>query len=133
MNTSKTLETETLIQWRLDLIELIYIYIKRERERERERGMEEPRGEGRGEGWWWWAAASSAQLVAGIAAYRRGSGEGAVMPFKAFSIATLFVSAGATAVAGTLQASGIHTVDDMKEVGLRIRRWMMTAATNKQD
>ncbi|KAM0934274.1 hypothetical protein DsansV1_C32g0222311 [Dioscorea sansibarensis] len=94
--------------------------------------MEEPRGEGRGDGWWWWAAASSAQLAAGIVAYRRGSGEGAVMPFKAFSIATLFVSAGATAVAGALQASGIHTVDDMKEVGLRIRRWI-TAATNKQD
>ena len=60
---------------------------------------------------WWWAAASTAQLAVGIASYRRGCGEsGFGMPFKAFAIATLFIGAGATAVAGTLHASGINTV-----------------------
>nr|XP_010919665.1 uncharacterized protein LOC105043703 [Elaeis guineensis] len=80
---------------------------------------------GGGEGWWWWAAASSAQLTAGIAWYRRGCGKsGAMMPFKAFAIATVFVSGGATAAAGALHATGIRTVDDMKKVGSGIRRWM---------
>ncbi|XP_019709263.1 uncharacterized protein [Elaeis guineensis] len=46
----------------------------------------------------------------------RSRKSGTVMPFKAFSIATLFVGAGATAVAC------IHTVDDVKEVGAGIRR-----------
>ncbi|KAJ0961911.1 hypothetical protein J5N97_029739 [Dioscorea zingiberensis] len=99
--------------------------------------MTETRGEGGSGGWWWWAAASSAQLAAGIMAYRRGSGDGAVaatvMPFKAFSIATLFVGAGAAAAGGALQATGIHSVDDMNEIGLRVRRWMTRAATSKTD
>lgn len=66
---------------------------------------------GGGEGWWWWAAASSAQLTAGIAWYRSGCGKsGAMMPFKAFAIATVFVSAGATSAAGAIHAAGIRTV-----------------------
>ncbi|RZR73314.1 hypothetical protein BHM03_00022652 [Ensete ventricosum] len=61
--------------------------------------------------WWWWAAASSSQLVAGIAWYRRGyCGNGVTMPFKAFAIATMFVGSGATAVGGSLLATGIHDV-----------------------
>ncbi|XP_042380785.1 uncharacterized protein LOC121977616 isoform X2 [Zingiber officinale] len=77
--------------------------------------------------WPWWAAASSAQLTAGIAWYRRGyCGSGASMPFKAFAIATLFVGAGSTAVRSALLAAGIRTVDDMKEVGAGLRRWMRT-------
>lgn len=60
---------------------------------------------------WWWAAASGAQLAVGMASYRRGCGEsGYSMPFKAFAIATLFIGAGATAVAGALHATGINTV-----------------------
>ncbi|XP_042386019.1 uncharacterized protein LOC121977616 isoform X1 [Zingiber officinale] len=60
--------------------------------------------------WPWWAAASSAQLTAGIAWYRRGyCGSGASMPFKAFAIATLFVGAGSTAVRSALLAAGIRT------------------------
>ncbi|XP_020594953.1 uncharacterized protein LOC110035044 isoform X2 [Phalaenopsis equestris] len=69
----------------------------------------ETSGGGDDELWWW--AASSGQLAAGVAFYRRGCGtSGAAMPFKAFAIATLFVGAGAAAVAGTLHASGIHSV-----------------------
>ncbi|XP_073111783.1 uncharacterized protein [Elaeis guineensis] len=78
---------------------------------ERGGGGEEMEGEGGGgKGWWWWAAASSAQLTAGIAWYQRGCGKsGAMMPFKAFAIATVFVSGGATAAAGALHATGIRT------------------------
>ncbi|THU55226.1 hypothetical protein C4D60_Mb11t04340 [Musa balbisiana] len=87
--------------------------------------MEEAAGGG-GRRWWWWAAASSTQLAAGIAWYRRGcSGSGVTMPFKAFAIATMFVGSGATAVGGALLATGIDDVDDMKEVGASVRRWMM--------
>ncbi|WOL10207.1 hypothetical protein Cni_G18961 [Canna indica] len=76
--------------------------------------------------WLWWAAASSAQLAAGITLYRRGyDGSGVSMPFKAFAIATLIVGAGATAVGGSLRATGIDSVEDMKEIGAGIRRWMI--------
>ncbi|KAG0472648.1 hypothetical protein HPP92_014063 [Vanilla planifolia] len=79
-----------------------------------------------GDEWWWWAASSS-QTAAGILFYRRGCGRsGAAMPFKAFAIASLFVSAGAAGSVGALHAAGIHTVDDMKEVGKGIRRWIKT-------
>ncbi|KAG9452206.1 hypothetical protein H6P81_005110 [Aristolochia fimbriata] len=71
-------------------------------------------------GTWWWAAAS-AQLALGLAAYRRGSG-GSLMPVKAFGVASLFVGAGATALAGVVRVNGIHTVDDLKGMGASIRR-----------
>ncbi|XP_072987321.1 uncharacterized protein [Typha latifolia] len=87
----------------------------------------EEKNDGVGEGKWrWWAAASSAQMAAGIAWYRRGFSESAAtaMPFKAFAIATLFVGAGAAAFPAALFATGIHTVGDMKDVGASIQRWM---------
>ncbi|TVU14982.1 hypothetical protein EJB05_38479, partial [Eragrostis curvula] len=75
--------------------------------------------------WPWWAAASAAQVAVGAAWFRRGRGGAAfAMPFKAFSIASLFVGAGATAVAAGVSAAGIGSVEKMKGVGASIRRWM---------
>ncbi|MQM10665.1 hypothetical protein Taro_043566 [Colocasia esculenta] len=75
---------------------------------------------------WVWAAATSAQLAAGVASYRRGYPGGRVnpslMPFKAFLVASLFVGAGATAVMGAVRAAGIRKVEDMKGVGASVRR-----------
>ncbi|KAF8688020.1 hypothetical protein HU200_042510 [Digitaria exilis] len=77
------------------------------------------------ERWPWWAAASAAQAATGAAWFRRGKGGSALaMPFKAFGIASLFVGAGATAVAAGVLASGVGSVEDMKGVGASIRRWM---------
>ncbi|GFP79767.1 hypothetical protein PHJA_000120200 [Phtheirospermum japonicum] len=43
-------------------------------------------------GYCWWAAVSTAKLGLGISAIRRGhAGESTFMPFKAFSVASLFV------------------------------------------
>ncbi|XP_043717174.1 uncharacterized protein LOC122665163 [Telopea speciosissima] len=79
-------------------------------------------GDGGDGHWWWWAIGSSAQLVAGVASYRRGfGGDSCFMPFKAFAVASLFVGSGATAFAGFLHASGIHKVEDLKKVGSSIR------------
>ncbi|XP_010275375.1 PREDICTED: uncharacterized protein LOC104610456 [Nelumbo nucifera] len=79
-------------------------------------------GGGSDNGYWWWAVASSAQLTLAISSYRKGYvGDSCFMPFKAFSVASLLVGAGATAVAGFLHASGIRTVEDLKEVGGSIR------------
>ncbi|XP_031502796.1 uncharacterized protein LOC116265928 isoform X2 [Nymphaea colorata] len=73
-------------------------------------------------GTWWWAVAGSAQLVAGLAAYRRGSGgSSTMMPFKAFGVASLFVGSASCAVAGVVHASGIRQVDDLKRLGQSIR------------
>lgn len=61
--------------------------------------------------WIWWAAASSAQVVAGVAWCRRGySGTGASMPLKAFANATLFLSAAASAATASFFASGFQSV-----------------------
>ncbi|XP_031503513.1 uncharacterized protein LOC116266431 [Nymphaea colorata] len=50
----------------------------------------------------------SAQLVAGLAEYRRGTGGSSTMiPFKAFGVASLFVGTASCTVAGVLHASGI--------------------------
>ncbi|KAJ8625938.1 hypothetical protein MRB53_019245 [Persea americana] len=85
-----------------------------------------------GNGFWWWAGASSAQLAAGVAACRRGfRGRDTLMPIKAFGVASLFVGAGATAFAGFLYASGIHKVDDMKEVGKSFRKKMRVPPREK--
>ncbi|KAF6149904.1 hypothetical protein GIB67_008625 [Kingdonia uniflora] len=78
-------------------------------------------GEKRSSEHWWWASASSAQLIAGITYYRRGVNESQLMPFKAFSVASLFVGAGATTFLAFLRASGIHKVEDLKELGANIR------------
>ncbi|XP_009789350.1 uncharacterized protein [Nicotiana sylvestris] len=70
----------------------------------------------------WWAAASTGQLVWGIHAFRKGyAGECRLMPLKAFGVASLFVGAIASASVASLQASGIHSVEDMKAVGASIR------------
>ncbi|OVA03978.1 hypothetical protein BVC80_453g1 [Macleaya cordata] len=79
-------------------------------------------GGGGVDGYWWWALASSAQMAAGIASYKRGkNGDSRFMPFKAFSVASLFVGAGATAVAGLINAAGIHKVEDLKQLGANVR------------
>lgn len=71
---------------------------------------------------WWWGIGSTAQLGWGIRAMRKGyAGDGRLMPVKAFAVASLFVGAAATASVAALRASGIHTVEDMKEVGANIR------------
>ncbi|XP_062226343.1 uncharacterized protein LOC133924703 [Phragmites australis] len=87
--------------------------------------MDERSGGGEEGMWPWWAAASASQAGAGVAWFRRGMGGAAVaMPFKAFAIASLFVGAGATAVAAGVLAAGVGSVEEMKGVGASIRRWM---------
>ncbi|XP_073122297.1 uncharacterized protein [Henckelia pumila] len=62
------------------------------------------------EQYWWWAAASAAQLGWGISSFRKGhAGDSRLMPFKAFSVASLFVGASACAAIASLRASGIHS------------------------
>ncbi|KAL3833080.1 hypothetical protein ACJIZ3_007816 [Penstemon smallii] len=74
------------------------------------------------EEYWWWGAASTAQLGWGIYVYRKFyAGESRLMPFKAFSVASLIVGASATAAVASLRASGVHSVQDMKTVGANIR------------
>ncbi|KAL7258604.1 hypothetical protein ACSBR1_004677 [Camellia fascicularis] len=65
---------------------------------------------GGGGGYWWWSAASTAQLALGIKSYRKGfSGDSRFMPLKAFSVASLFVGATASAAVAFLHSSGIHS------------------------
>ncbi|CDP20669.1 unnamed protein product [Coffea canephora] len=74
------------------------------------------------EGYWYWAGASSVQLLWAILSLRRGyAGDSRLMPFKAFGVASLFVGSAASATIGSLRASGIHSVDDMKTLGANIR------------
>ncbi|KAG8363430.1 hypothetical protein BUALT_Bualt19G0021800 [Buddleja alternifolia] len=74
------------------------------------------------EEYWWWAAASAAQLGWGISIFRKGyGGDSHFMPFKAFSVASLFVGAAATAAVASLRSSGVHSVQDLKAVGTNIR------------
>ncbi|KAF9617513.1 hypothetical protein IFM89_036717 [Coptis chinensis] len=76
------------------------------------------------EGYWWWALASTTQAVTGVITYRRGrriESSSYTIPFKAFFVASLIVGAGATAVAGCLNASGIHKIEDLKVVGRNLR------------
>ncbi|XP_065633813.1 uncharacterized protein LOC112033849 isoform X1 [Quercus suber] len=57
----------------------------------------------------WWALASAAQLGWAISSFKRGhAGDSHFMPFKAFSVASLFVGATATAAVSVLHVSGIH-------------------------
>ncbi|KAL6965079.1 hypothetical protein U1Q18_036137 [Sarracenia purpurea var. burkii] len=84
--------------------------------------MEEIGVAGSGGGDWWWTAASTAQLALGIKSYRRGySGDCRHMPLKAFAVASLFVGATASAVVAVLRSSGIHTVEDIKQLGANVR------------
>nr|POE64074.1 hypothetical protein CFP56_08446 [Quercus suber] len=59
----------------------------------------------------WWALASAAQLGWAISSFKRGhAGDSHFMPFKAFSVASLFVGATATAAISVLHVSGIHKI-----------------------
>uniref|UniRef100_A0A7N0UR16 Uncharacterized protein n=1 Tax=Kalanchoe fedtschenkoi TaxID=63787 RepID=A0A7N0UR16_KALFE len=58
---------------------------------------------------WWWALASASQLTWAISASRRVCSY-RLVPYKALGVATLFVSAGASAAVSTLHACGIRTV-----------------------
>ncbi|KAG6749298.1 hypothetical protein POTOM_046342 [Populus tomentosa] len=72
--------------------------------------------------WWWWTMASMAKLGWGISAYKRGfAGDSRLMPLKAFAVASLFVGSAASASIASLQASGIHKVQDLIELGENIR------------
>ncbi|KAJ4847651.1 hypothetical protein Tsubulata_002764 [Turnera subulata] len=58
----------------------------------------------------------------GVSSFRRGhAGDSRLMPFKAFAVASLFVGSAASASVAGLQASGIHKVEDLMEVGANIR------------
>ncbi|XP_026424822.1 uncharacterized protein LOC113321147 [Papaver somniferum] len=73
-------------------------------------------------GYWWWGLASAAQLAIGIRSYRRGyNGDGTLMPFKAFGVASIFLGSGAAAITGLLNLSGMHKVEDFKRLGANIR------------
>lgn len=72
--------------------------------------------------WWWWAMASMAKFGWGISAYKRGfAGDSRLMPLKAFAVASLFVGSAASASIASLQASGIHKVQDLIELGANVR------------
>ncbi|PIA50333.1 hypothetical protein AQUCO_01300818v1 [Aquilegia coerulea] len=93
--------------------------------REEESSISDNYSDGGGdiEGHWWWALASATQAVTGIVAYRRGrrSESQFLMPLRAFFVASLVVGSGATAIAGCLSASGIHKIEDLKNVGKNLR------------
>ena len=72
--------------------------------------------------WWWWAMASMAQLGWGVSAYKRGyAGDSRLMPLKAFAVASLILGSAASASIASLQASGIHKVQDFVDLGANIR------------
>ncbi|KAL5728412.1 hypothetical protein ACHQM5_001502 [Ranunculus cassubicifolius] len=81
---------------------------------------------GKIEGYWWWGLASSAQAVTAAVSYQRGrrSESSFSMPFRAFFVSSLIVGTGATAVAGLLNASGVHKLEDLKNVGKNVRTGM---------
>ncbi|KAJ4727238.1 StAR lipid transfer-like protein [Melia azedarach] len=84
--------------------------------------MEAEESGGGGGTHWWWALASAAQLGCGIWSFRKGyAGDSCLMPIKAFGVASLFVGSAASASAAFLQASGIHKVEDLIDVGANIR------------
>ncbi|GLJ11190.1 hypothetical protein SUGI_0145920 [Cryptomeria japonica] len=66
-------------------------------------------GGGRGGAGFWWVAGGVTQLAVATVAYRRGCGD-ALMPVKAFGVASLYVGAAACALGGALHHSGIHQV-----------------------
>eukprot|EP00897_Mesotaenium_endlicherianum_P006481 jgi/Mesen1/5861/ME000298S05130 len=69
-----------------------------------------------------WPCAVGAVGQFALAAYmkRRGDG-GALMPMKAFAVASLIVGGGAFGLLSLVQASGVRSVDDAKAVGRSIR------------
>ncbi|GFQ05132.1 hypothetical protein PHJA_002657300, partial [Phtheirospermum japonicum] len=62
-------------------------------------------------GYCWWAAASTTKLGLGISAIKRGhAGESTFMPFKAFSVASLFVGVAASAAMASLHSSDLQSI-----------------------
>ncbi|GFP83540.1 hypothetical protein PHJA_000497400, partial [Phtheirospermum japonicum] len=60
-------------------------------------------------GYCWWAAASTAKLGLGISTIRRAhAGESTFMPFKAFSVASLFVGVAASAAVNQVGGDRAH-------------------------
>ncbi|KAL6507521.1 hypothetical protein OROGR_023716 [Orobanche gracilis] len=84
-------------------------------------GTEPSGGSGVGS-WVKWSAVSAFQLGIGIYSYRKvQAGECRLMPLKAFGIASLFVGAGFTSFVAIVTANGVHSVNDVIEVGANIR------------
>ncbi|CAM8935468.1 hypothetical protein QQ045_014977 [Rhodiola kirilowii] len=69
---------------------------------------------------WWWALSTAAQLTWAISASRRDC-HYRLVPYKALGVATLFVSAGASAAISTLHACGIRTVKDIQELSQKTK------------
>ncbi|GFP98877.1 hypothetical protein PHJA_002031600, partial [Phtheirospermum japonicum] len=62
-------------------------------------------------GYCWWAAASTAKLGLGISAIKRGrTDESTFMPFKAFSVASLFVGVSASTSMASLRSFDLQSV-----------------------
>ncbi|EOX96415.1 StAR-related lipid transfer protein 9, putative [Theobroma cacao] len=83
--------------------------------------VEESGGDGdrpRVQSHWYWATASVAQFGWAVSSYRKGyAGDHRLMPMKTFAVASLFLGASASASVAFLNASGIHKVEDLMEVG----------------
>ncbi|VAH50752.1 uncharacterized protein LOC119365315 [Triticum dicoccoides] len=78
----------------------------------------------KGKAWPWWLGASAAQITGALVWFRRGKGgSDMTMPFRAFAVASLFVGAGATTVTAGVSAAGVGSVEEMKGLGARIRKW----------
>ncbi|CAJ1779713.1 unnamed protein product [Sphenostylis stenocarpa] len=71
---------------------------------------------------WWWGVASAAQMGLGMRSLAKGyAGDSRFMPFKAFTVASLFVGSAASASVLLLQANGINGVEDVMEAGANLR------------
>lgn len=68
-----------------------------------------------------WACGAGGQAMAARILAKRGDG-GLSMPLRAFSVASLILGAGFCAMGGTLWASGIREVEDLRSMGRTIRR-----------
>jgi len=67
-----------------------------------------------------WACGAASQAMAARMLTKRGDG-GLSMPLRAFSIASLVLGAGVCAMGGTLWASGIREVEDLRSMGRTVR------------
>ncbi|XP_024376577.1 uncharacterized protein [Physcomitrium patens] len=67
-----------------------------------------------------WACGAVSQAIAARVLAKKGDG-GPSMPIRAFSIASLLLGTGFCAVGGTLWASGIREVEDLRGMGRTVR------------
>ncbi|KAG0581790.1 hypothetical protein M758_3G007400 [Ceratodon purpureus] len=67
-----------------------------------------------------WACGAASQAMLARSLVKKGDG-GPSMPLRAFSIASLVLGAGFCAMGGTLWASGIREVEDLRSMGRTIR------------